>query len=84
MEKFVVLVNDGLYGGGKVFSRKELDELFEEWSGGEVMLDEDEFEVSVNDLIEIGSIGEKISIVNESMVEMGDELVEISIVKLIE
>jgi hypothetical protein len=81
-DKFVILVNGGLYGGGNVFSREELDGVFEEWNKGEVMLDEDEFGVSVSDLIEVGSIGEKINIVNESMVEVGDEWVEVSVVKL--
>ena len=46
------------------------------------MIDEDGEEVSVDDLIELGSMGEKVNIVNESMVEVGDEWVELSVVKL--
>jgi hypothetical protein len=84
VNKFVILVNGGLYNGNSVnvFSRKELEEVFEEWGGGEVMLDEEGEEVSVDDLIELGSMGEKVNIVNESMVEVGDEWVELSVVKL--
>ena len=82
MSKYVILVNGGLYGGGDVFSREELDSHFEGWNDCEVMWSEDGEEVSVDDLIELGEMGEKVNIVNESMVEMGDEWVELSVVKL--
>ncbi len=83
MKKFVILVNSGLYNSSvNVFSREELEEVFDEWSGGDVMIDEDGEEVSVDDLIELGSMGEKVNIVNESMVEIGDEWVELSVVEL--
>jgi hypothetical protein len=83
MKKFIILVNSGLYNSSvNVFSREELEEVFDEWSGGDVMIDEDGEEVSVDDLIELGSMGEKVNIVNESMVEMGDEWVELSVVEL--
>jgi hypothetical protein len=82
MKNFVILVNGGLYGGGDVFSREELDSVFEEWNGGEVMLDEDDEEVSIDGLIELGEMGEKVNIYNESMVERGDEWVEVSVVRL--
>jgi hypothetical protein len=89
-DKFVIVVNGGLFNGElnevavNVFSRKELDEVFEEWNGGEVMVDEDGEEYGIDDLIELGSMGEKANIVNESMVEMSDVggWVEVSIVKL--
>ena len=82
-DKFVILVNSGLYGGGKVFSREELDSVFEEWSGGEVMISDDEEEVDIDYLIGMGEIGESVCIVNENMVERGDEWTEVSVVKLI-
>jgi hypothetical protein len=83
MKKFIILVNSGLYNSSvNVFSREELEEVFDEWSGGDVMIDEDGEEVSVDDLIELGSMGEKVNIVNESMVEIGDEWVELSVVEL--
>ena len=82
MNKYVILVNSGLYGGGHVFSREELDNVFEEWTGGEVMMSEDDEEVSIDDLIGYGADGEKVNIVNESMIEMGEEWVEVSVVKL--
>jgi hypothetical protein len=83
MKNFVILVNSGLYGGGDVFSREELDSVFEEWSGGEEMMSDDEEEVDIDYLIGMGEMGESVCIVNESMVEVGDEWVEVSVVKLI-
>ena len=83
MTKFVILVNSGLFNsGGNVFNRDELEKVFEEWNGGGVMMCEEGEEVSINDLIELGSMGERVNIVNESMVEMGEEWVELSIVEL--
>ena len=84
MNKYVILVNGGLYGGGWVFDREELDGVFEEWSEGEVMMSEDGEEISIDDLIGYGGDGERVNIVNESMVEMSDVggWVEVSVVKL--
>ena len=82
MNKYVILVNGGLYGGGYVFDRDELDDVFEEWSENQVMMSEDGEEISIDDLIGYGGDGERVNIVNESMVEMGDEWVEVSVVKL--
>ena len=84
MNKYVILVNGGLYGGGYVFDREELDGVFEEWSEGEVMMSEDGEEISIDDLIGYGGDGERVNIVNESMVEMSDVggWVEVSVVKL--
>lgn len=83
MSKFIVLVNSGVYNdSGNVFDREGLEKLFEEWSEGEVLMSDEGEEVSIDELIEMGSMGEKINIVNESMVEMGDEWVELSVVEL--
>jgi hypothetical protein len=84
MNKYVILVNGGLYGGGYVFDRDELDDVFEEWSEGEVMMSEEGEEISIDDLISYGGDGERVNIVNESMVEMSDMggWVEVSVVKL--
>jgi hypothetical protein len=82
MKNFVILVNSGLYGGGDVFSREELDSVFEEWSGGEVMMSDDEEEVDIDYLIGMGEMGESVCIINERMVDRGDEWVEVSVVKL--
>ena len=82
MNKYVILVNGGLYGGGYVFDRDELDDVFEEWSENQVMMSDDEEEVDIDYLIGMGEMGESVCIVNESMVERGDEWVEVSVVKL--
>lgn len=93
MDKYIILVNNGVYNSyafdsvigrsGNVFSREEVDLIFDSWTGGTQMTDEDEEEVyTVDDLIELGSMGEKAQIWNENMVEMGDDWVDVSIVKL--
>jgi hypothetical protein len=83
MEKYVILVNDGLYGGGRVFDREGLEKIINEWSGGKELIDEDDEVVSIEDLIEMGSMGEKKEICNEEMVERGGDYVEVSICELI-
>ena len=83
MSKFIVLVNSGVYNdSGNVFDREGLEKLFEEWSEGEVLMSDEGEEVSIYELIEVGIMGERINIVNESMVEMGDDYVEVSVVEL--
>jgi hypothetical protein len=82
MNKFVVLVNGGLYEGGKVFDRKGVDELFVEWSEGKELIDDEGEVVSVDELIECGGMGERKMIVNEEMCEMGDDYVEVSVCRL--
>jgi hypothetical protein len=84
-DKYIISVNDGVLneGGKNVFSREEVDVVFENWNGGEVMMDWGKEEYSVDDLIEYGSVGEKVEIYNESMVEMGDEFVSVSVIKLV-
>lgn len=96
MEKYIILVNSGVYNSSaidksdvigrsaNVFSREEVDLIFNDWTGGEVMVDEDGEEVSIDDLIEVGDCGERLSVVNEEMVEMSDMggWVEVSILKL--
>jgi len=81
-KKYVILVNDGLIDGGKVFDYKGLEDKFNEWSDGEKLIDDMGDVVSVDDLIELGGFGEKSSIINESMLEMGDDEVEVSVVEL--
>ena len=82
MKKYVILVNGGLYGGGKVFDREGVEKVISEWSGNKELIDEDEKVVSIDELIEMGSMGEKKEIWNEEMVEMGDDYVELSICEL--
>ena len=93
-DKYIILVNGGTYNSsafdksnvvgrsGNVFSREELDLIFNDWSGGEDMVDEDGESYGVDDLIELGEMGERVNIVNEEMVEMGDEWVQVSVIKL--
>jgi hypothetical protein len=83
MKKYVILVNNGLYGGGIVFDREGLEKVINEWSGGKELIDEDDEVVSIEDLIEIGSMGEMREICNEEMVERGGDYVEVSICELI-
>ena len=95
-DKYIILVNKGVYnsyafdgkGGvvgrsGNVFSREELDVIFKDWSGGEDMVGSDDDEVyDVDKLIELGEMGMHAEIWNENMVEMGDDWVDVSIIKL--
>jgi hypothetical protein len=95
-DKYIILVNKGVYNsyvvdgmggvvgrGGNVFSREELDLIFNDWSGGEVMESVDGDEVyDVDKLIELGEMGMHAEIWNENMVEMGDDWVDVSIIKL--
>jgi len=83
MEKYVILVNGGVYRGGEVFDREGVEKVIYEWSEGKELVDEDEEVVSIDELIEVGSIGEKKLIWNEEMVEMGDDWVELSVCKLL-
>ena len=82
MKKYVILVNGGVYGGGEVFDREGVERVISEWSGGKELIDEDEEVISIDELIEVGSMGEKKLIWNEEMVEMGDDWVELSICEL--
>lgn len=96
MDKYIILVNSGVYNSSaidkscvigrsaNVFSREEVDLIFNDWTGGEVMIDEDGEEVSIDDLIDVGDCGERINVVNEEMVEMSDVggWVKVSILKL--
>jgi hypothetical protein len=86
MKKYVIIVNDGLYNDydikKNVFNREELDSVFKEWSGGEDIVDSGGEVYNVDDLIEYGSIGEKVEIYNENMVERGDDFVSVGVVEL--
>lgn len=82
MSKYVVLVNGGLYEGGKVFDREGVDKLFVEWSDGKELVNEDDEVVSVDRLIEWGSMGEREKLINEEMCERGDDYVEVSVCEL--
>lgn len=88
MDKYIILVNGGVYydDGGKrsVFSREEVEREIKEWSESKVLIDEDGEEVSIDNLVEAGDCGERINVVNEEMVAMSDVggWVEVSIMKL--
>lgn len=80
MKKYVISINDGLYYDSKnVFSRDELDEVFKEWSRGSKMVDVDGDVVSVDDLIDYGSV---VEIYNKNMVERGDDYVSVGVYEL--
>lgn len=79
---FVILVNDGLFDGGEVFDRGELDTVIRKWSRSEELIDDEGGVWSVDDLIEIGGNGSRVNIINKSMLEIGDDYVSISICKL--
>lgn len=95
MEKYVVLVNGGLWGGGKVFvgleSVKKMfkDEGVENWimeerEGLDMFLYDCEmgFDEGIKVLMDYGDIGECIMVKNKELLEMGDDFVELSICKL--
>ena len=83
MKKYIVVVNNGIYYDymmkKNVFNREELELSFKNWSEGEDMIDEDDNVVSIDDLM-----NERREIYNESMVERGDEFVEIEICEVME
>ena len=79
MSKFIIVFGNGeSYGGGEVFNRKELDNVFKEWSEGEDMIDEDGDVVEVIDLIRYGFT----EIHNECMCERGDDYIDIKVIQL--
>jgi len=79
---YIIIVNGGVYEGKYFESEGEVKEVLNEWSGGEEMKDEEDEVVSFEDLLESGRYGESVEIWNESMVEMGDEFVNVSVVEL--
>lgn len=89
MDKFVVLVNSGLWDGGKVFVGLEsVKELFKgegvkNWNiddGGEDL--KLNFDEGIEMLLYFGSMGEKVIVKNEELLERGEDYVEVSICKL--
>jgi len=79
---YIIIVNGGVYEGKYFENEGEVKEVLNEWSGGEEMKDEEDEVVSFEDLLESGRYGESVEIWNESMVEMGDEFVNVSVVEL--
>ena len=91
MEKYVVLVNGGLWGGGKVFVELEsVKKLFrgegiEKWfvdDGGEDL--ELSFDEGIEMMLNFGGGGDRVIVKNVELLEMGDDYVELSICKLLE
>ena len=91
MEKYVVLVNGGLWGGGKVFvgleSVKKMfkDEGVKKWfvdDGGEDL--KLSFNEGIEMMLDFGGNGDKVVVKNKELLEMGDDEVEFSICKLLE
>ena len=77
---YIILVNEGvLFDEDKnVFERDELDNIMNDWSNGESLVDEDGEVYSIDDLI--GNC--KIDLYVGDMVEMGDDFVSVCIVEL--
>lgn len=87
MEKFVVLVNGGLWEGGKVFVGLEsVKEMFKGEGIEKWIIDGDEFEFDegIDELLSGGDGGYKLEVGNEELCEMGDDFCELSICKLVE
>lgn len=89
MEKYVVLVNDGLWGGGLVFVGLEsVKNLFKDMGIKKWVVDDgdEDLKLSFNEGIEMmldfGGMGEKVVVKNEELLEMGDDYVTLSICKL--
>ena len=75
---YIILVNDGLFEGNKVFNNiEEINDCLSNWSDGEEFIDEDGEVVDVEDLIDC-----RVDLINDNMCEMGDDSVSIGIVKL--
>lgn len=82
MNKYIVIVNNGLYYDNilqkNIFSREELEKSFIGWSKGNEMVDEEGDKISIDGLIYNG----KREIWTESMVERGDDWVEVEICEI--
>jgi hypothetical protein len=81
MNKYIIIVNNGLYYDNvlqkNIFSREELEKSFIVWSKGNEMVDEEGDKISIDDLIE-----SKREVWTESMVERGDDWVEVEICEI--
>ena len=91
MEKYVVLVNGGLWGGGKVFVGLEsVKKMFKDEGVKKWFVDDgdEDLKLSFNEGIEMmldfGGNGDKVVVKNKELLEMGDDFVEFSICKLLE
>ena len=88
MNKFVMIWNSGLFckGNKNVFNRDELNEIFSNDFGlKELMMNEGEvYSVNegIDEMIECGNMGESVELINEECVEMGDDFVNVSIVRI--
>ena len=88
MSKFVIIVNGGLWGGGKVFDMEGVKKVFkdvgvEEWKiMGEDEEEVMEFDEGIDLLREMGDMGESVEVYNEELCVMGDDCCNLSICEL--
>lgn len=85
-DKYVLLINDGLYhadGGKNMATLKEWREELIKWNGGSETFTHEDGECDVDELINMLKIG-CVELYNQSMVERGDDYVECELVKLSE
>jgi len=85
MSKYIVNVNDGVWGSGEVFDFDGLVELFK--GLGVEKFEDDEGEVyelvdGINELIGYGDVGGMMKVVNEELCERGDDYCELSVCEL--
>lgn len=79
---YVIIVNGGVYDC-KLFEKLEdVEKVLMEWSNGERMEDDYEELVSVERLLNKGMCGEMMDVYCDSMVEMGDDFVSLSVVEV--
>jgi len=82
MSKYIILLNGGCFYNKdykNMFSMKELEVEINKWSNGEDLLNEENEVLEIEDLIDC----EGIKLFVDSMVEMGDDYIEINIIKLV-
>lgn len=85
MDKFVVLVNDGLWDGGKVFvGLDSVKKLFKDVGVKEWIIEGEKvsFKYGIDMMLEFGEIGERLVVENSELCEMGDDECHLSICKL--
>lgn len=84
MKKFKVKVNGGVYygdNGKSVFDEEELKVELVKWNGGKNEFKLEDEVVDVVGLIDVCGWG-KVEVYEESMVEMGDDYVELGLVEI--
>jgi hypothetical protein len=81
---YIIIVNGSLYSSKdsrNMFTMDELGEELTEWSGGTAIMDEDDNELSVEELIKYCE-GCPCDIFNDNMVERGDDWVTMGIFEI--